>query len=66
MQLRMSLAEMGMPSVPSLLPIPRIGETLGGDGAGDERITRSRDRFLDEVLWYADALKSARAIGTPY
>ena len=66
MQLRMSLAEMGMPSVPSLLPIPRIGETLGEDGAGDERIGRSRDRFLDEFLWYAEALKSAKAAGTPY
>ena len=66
MQLRMSLAEMGMPSVPSLLPIPRIGETLGEDGKGDERIARSRDRFLDEFLWYAAALKAAKAAGTPY
>jgi NAD(P)H-dependent FMN reductase len=66
MQLRMSLAEMGMPSVPSLLPIPRIGETLAEDGKGDERILRSRDRFLDEFLWYAEALKTAKAAGTPY
>jgi len=66
MQLRMSLAEMGMPSVPSLFPIPRIGETLNEDGEGDERITRSRDRFLDEFLWYAEALKPAKAAGTPY
>jgi NAD(P)H-dependent FMN reductase len=66
MQLRMSLAEMGMPSVPSLLPIPRIGETLAEDGKGDERIIRSRERFLDEFLWYAEALKAAKAAGTPY
>jgi NAD(P)H-dependent FMN reductase len=66
MQLRMSLAEMGMPSVPSLLPIPRIGETLREDGARDDRIIRSRDRFLDEFLWYAEALKPAKAAGTPY
>jgi NAD(P)H-dependent FMN reductase len=66
MQLRMSLAEMGMPSVPSLLPIPRIGETLAEDGVGDDRIARSRDRFLDEFLWYAEALKPAKAAGTPY
>lgn len=66
MQLRMSLAEMGMPSVPSLLPIPRIGETLGEDGTGDDRVARSRDRFLDEFLWYALALKAAKAAGTPY
>lgn len=66
MQLRMSLAEMGMPSVPSLLPIPRIGEELAEDGKGSERIIRSRDRFLDEFLWYAQALKPAKAAGTPY
>jgi NAD(P)H-dependent FMN reductase len=66
MQLRMSLAEMGMSSVPSLLPIPRIAETLAEDGSGDERIARSRDRFLDEFLWYAAALKAAKAAGTPY
>ena len=66
MQLRMSLAEMGMSSVPSLLPIPRLGETLAEDGKGDERMARSRDRFLDEFLWYAAALKAAKATATPY
>lgn len=66
MQLRMSLAEMGMPSVPSLLPIPRIGTTLGEDGSGDDRLADARDRFLDEFLWYAAALRPAKAAGTPY
>ena len=67
MQLRMSLAEMGMPSVPSLLPIPRIGEVLTEDGTpAEERLARARDRFLDEFLWYAEALKPAKAAGTPY
>ena len=67
MQLRMSLAEMGMSSVPSLLPIPRIGEALDEKGVpADERLARSRDRFLDEFLWYAEAIKAARANGTPY
>ncbi|HYD14323.1 MAG TPA: NADPH-dependent FMN reductase [Allosphingosinicella sp.] len=66
MQLRMSLAEMGMPSVPSLLPIPRIAEELTEGGQGSERILRSRDRFLDEFLWYARALRPAKAAGTPY
>jgi len=36
------------------------------DGTADDRITRSRDRFLDEFLWYAEALKPAKAAGTPY
>ena len=32
MQLRAMLAETGMPSIPSLQPIPRIGEALSKDG----------------------------------
>jgi NAD(P)H-dependent FMN reductase len=67
MQLRMTLAELGMPSVPSLLPIPRIGQALDPDGLPAEPITeRSMNRFLDEFLWYARALGAARAEGTPY
>jgi NAD(P)H-dependent FMN reductase len=67
MQLRMTLAELGMPSVPSLLPIPRIAHELDEAGlAQDPRIDRSTKRFLDEFLWYASALASARAAGTPY
>jgi len=67
MQLRMTLAELGMPSVPSLLPIPRIGQAIDDDGVAQEPITdRSKNRFLDEFLWYANALAEARAGGTPY
>ena len=67
MQLRMTLAELGMPSIPSLLPIPRIGDTLSEDGVAQLPITeRSMNRFLDEFLWYANALAEARAGGTPY
>ena len=66
MQLRMTLAELGMPSVPSLLPIPRIAETITEDGKASEITVRSMNRFLDEFLWYADALAEARLGGTPY
>ena len=67
MQLRMSLAEMGMPSVPSLLPVPRIGQALTQEGVPtEERMVPSRERFLDEFLWYAHALAPARRAGTPY
>jgi len=67
MQLRMTLAELGMPSIPSLLPIPRIGDTLNQDGVPQLEITeRSMNRFLDEFLWYANALADARTGGTPY
>ena len=66
MQLRMTLAELGMPSVPSLLAIPRIAETITEDGVAAEVTVRSMSRFLDEFLWYADALAEARIGGTPY
>jgi NAD(P)H-dependent FMN reductase len=66
MQLRMTLAELGMPSVPSILPIPRIAETIADDGAAPDLTIRSMNRFLDEFLWYAGALADARMQGTPY
>lgn len=67
MQLRMTLAELGMPSISSLLPIPRIGEAIRDDGTTVNPITeQSMNRFLDEFLWYASALAEARADGTPY
>jgi NAD(P)H-dependent FMN reductase len=67
MQLRMTLAELGMSSVPSVLPIPRIADSIAGDGTANEPITeQSMNRFLDEFLWYANALAAARAEGMPY
>jgi NAD(P)H-dependent FMN reductase len=67
MQLRMTLAELGMPSIPSLLPIPRIADALADDGTAQQPITeKSMNRFLDEFLWYVGALAEARTEGTPY
>lgn len=67
MQLRMILGELGMPSIPSLFAIPRIGEALSEDGQpNDERITKQLKGFLDEFEWYAHALRRQRAEGTPY
>ncbi|HYD37198.1 MAG TPA: NADPH-dependent FMN reductase [Allosphingosinicella sp.] len=67
MQLRMTLGELGMPAISSLLPIPRIGETLAEDGSpAQEPTARALDRFLDEFLWHAKVLRSGRVAGTPY
>ena len=67
MQLRMTLAELGMPSVPSILPIPRIADALNDEGVAQHPITdKSMNRFLDEFLWYVGALAEARLDGTPY
>jgi NAD(P)H-dependent FMN reductase len=67
MQLRMTLAELGMSSIPSIFPIPRIGQTLDDEGRplGDWS-ERRLDRFLAELFWYARAMKRERGGGTPY
>ncbi|MCJ2126068.1 NADPH-dependent FMN reductase [Methylobacterium sp. J-077] len=67
MPLRAMLAELGMPSIPSLLPIPRLQTVLDEDGTpADAWIEKAAGRFLDELDWYAEALGERRRRGTPY
>jgi NAD(P)H-dependent FMN reductase len=67
MQLRMTLAELGMPSIPSLLPVPRIQEALTPEGAPtDPRFEQRSERFFREFEWYAEALRAARTLGVPH
>lgn len=67
MQLRAMLAEMGMSSIPSLLPFPKAHELLDEEGrpTGD-RPGKEAARFFDELDWYANALQAARSRTTPY
>jgi len=67
MQLRMTLAELGMPSIPSLLPVPRVQEafTPAGDPT-DPTFEKRCERFFREFEWYAHALQRAREEGVPY
>ena len=67
MQLRATLAELGMPSIPSLYPVPKVGQQFDEDGVPlDDGPKRRVGRFLAEFEWYAKALKAARAGGLPY
>lgn len=67
MQLRSMLAEMGMSSIPSILPVPKIGSAFEEDGTpNDNAYHRRADRFLNEFEWYAEALKAKREEGKPY
>jgi NAD(P)H-dependent FMN reductase len=67
MQLRMTLAELGMPSIPSLFPVPKVQDSFDDDGrAKDPAWERRVRRFLDELEWYARALREERAKGIPY
>lgn len=66
MQLRMSLAEMGMVTIPSLFPLPHVGEAFAEDGTpANPRTTASASRFIEELIWYMRALKHQRALGVP-
>jgi NAD(P)H-dependent FMN reductase len=67
MQLRSMLCELGMPSIPSLFPIPRIQDALDEGGQPmTEAPARHFTRFASELEWYADALRQRRATGVPY
>jgi len=67
MPLRAMLAELGMPSIPSLLPIPRLQKVISAEGVLTEPwLENAARRFLDELEWYAEALRARRQDGTPY
>ncbi|MCA1940939.1 MAG: NAD(P)H-dependent oxidoreductase [Caenispirillum bisanense] len=67
MQLRAMLCELGMPSIPSLQPVPRVGQAFAEDGTPTDEAWHGRvKKFLDELEWYAEALKAQRAKGLPY
>jgi len=65
--LRAVLAELGMPSIPSLFPISKIQDAFDVDGnVINKAYDRRAVRFLDEFEWYLRAYKTERDIGTPY
>ena len=69
MQLRMTLAELGMSSIPSTLPVPKVQKTFDEEGrpAGDDGPSWARrtTRFLEEFEWYMRAMKREREQGLP-
>lgn len=66
-QLRAFLGELGMPTISSMLPVGKVQSVFEDDGTLlDEKYERRTNRFLDEFEWYLNALKNARANGTPY
>ena len=67
-QLRAPLCEMGMPSIPSLFPIPKVETAFDEEGtpADPDGMARRFKRFASELEWYAEAMRAQRALGTPY
>ena len=67
MQLRALLAETGMPSIPSIQPIPQVQYALSADGlALTQQLAEKTGRFFDEFDWYMRAMKAEREMGVPY
>lgn len=67
MQLRALLAEIGMPSIPSIQPIPAVGTALSKDGVAlTQQLAEGTGKFFDEFDWYMRAFKAEREKGTAY
>ena len=65
--LRAFLSELGMPSIPTMFVMSKVGSSFDEEGkAIDEAYEKRIKKFLDELNWYASALKEARKNGTPY
>lgn len=65
-QLRATLAEIGISSIPSMQPIPKVQSAFEEDGTPiDEAWYRRTDTFFAELEWYAEALKAQREKGLP-
>ncbi len=66
-QLRTMLAELGMPSTPTMLAMPHAHTLFAEDGTLLNADFQSRAaKFLDEFEWYAEALRARRATGVPH
>jgi NAD(P)H-dependent FMN reductase len=65
--LREMVAEMGMPSISSTLPVPKVRQAFDEQGnPSDPAWERRFARFASEVEWYAEAFRAQRQKGVPY
>ena len=56
--LRVILGELGTPSIPSMLPFPKVWDLFDDNHiTNNEIVEKSTSQFLDEFLWYVEALK---------
>lgn len=65
--LREMAAEMGMPSISSTLPVPKVQQAFDENGIPTDPAWDTRfNRFAGEFEWHAEALKTQRKKGVPY
>ncbi len=66
-QLRATLGEMGMVTIPSMQPIATVQDAFTDDGTpADPKLAEYSARFFEEFVWYMNALKTQRQHGVPY
>ena len=66
MQLRSFLAEVGMGSIPTLMPVPAAGDSLSEKGVAlTQQLAEKSGGFFDEFEWYMKAFKAGRDMGVP-
>ena len=59
--LRAITGELGMISIPTMLPVSRVGKSFDDDGKPlDDAYNRRAERFLNEFDWYLRAFKAER------
>lgn len=67
MHLRAVTSELGMPSIPTIFTMNKVYSDFDKEGNTDnEHYEKSFKKFINEFLWYAEALKEKRKEGTPY
>ena len=67
MQLRVLLPEIGMPTIPSIFPISKVQDSMSAEGkALDASYDKRIGKFMQELVWYAEACKGQREKGMPY
>ena len=60
-QLRLVAIGMGAVPVPESLPISRVHDSFKDDGTYDPAYDKRAETFLDEVLWFAEAIADKKA-----
>jgi NAD(P)H-dependent FMN reductase len=66
-QLRVILGELGMPTISTMFPMSKVQSSFDDEGVAQiEMYDENVCQFLDELAWYAEALKNKRAEGTPF
>lgn len=61
MHLRAFLTELGTVNIPTILPVANIQKDLTEEGKTEnEQLEKSANKFLKELIWYAQTMKDGR------